>query len=234
MLIEILTLFPKMFEGPFSDSLMARAQKKKLVQIKLYDLRKFGEGFRKTIDDRPYGGGVGMIMKVTVIEKALKKLLHPTINPFGLRTKKAHVILLTPRGKKFNQQKALELSKKKHIVLISGRYEGFDERIHEYLVNEELSIGDFVMMGGELPAMVITETVVRLIPKVIKKEEATKFESFSDPKLLEAPQYTRPDSYKGWKVPEVLLTGDHKKIEEWKQKEAKKVTLKNRPDLVIH
>jgi len=232
MKIDILSLFPKMFTGPFDDSLMARAQAKKLVTITIHDLRQFGLDERKTIDDRPYGGGVGMLMMIEPIEKAIHKLTKRKLlsNPF--RKKKTRVILLTPRGKRFTQEKAQELSKLDHLILISGRYEGFDERIHDHLVDEELSIGDYILMGGELPAMVVTETVVRLVPGVIQKEDATKYESFSDPRLLEAPQYTRPENYKGWKVPSVLLTGDHKKINEWKKKMAQEKTSKNRPDLI--
>lgn len=231
MKIDILTLFPHMFVGPFDDSLMARAQSKKLVQIKIHDLRSFGLGIRRTIDDRPYGGGVGMIMMVEPIEKAIKKLTYKFLKI--LRKHEAtRVILMTPRGKRFTQAKAMELSKIDHLILICGRYEGFDERIHEHLVDEELSIGDYVMMGGELPAMVITETVVRLIPHVIEKEDATKYESFSEPTLLEAPQYTRPEKYKNWEVPKVLLSGDPVKIAAWKQDEAERVTKKNRPDLL--
>lgn len=229
MKIDILTLFPNMFTGPFDDSLMARAQSKKLVTIKLHDLRTYGIDARKTIDDRPYGGGVGMIMMVEPIEKAIKAI---TKRPFlSFKKPKTKVVLLTPRGKKFTQAKAMELSKVDQLILICGRYEGFDERVHEHLVDEELSIGDFVMMGGELPAMVITETVVRLIPHVIEKEDATKYESFSDPYLLEAPQYTRPEKYRGWRVPKILLSGDPKKIDAWKKEEALKKTRVNRPDL---
>ncbi len=228
--IDIISLFPKMFEGPFDDSLMARAKKKKLVKITLHDLRSFGLGFRKTIDDRPYGGGVGMIMMVEPIEKAIKKLTKRGFLSF--RKPKRKIILLTPRGKKFTQAMAMELSQLDHLILISGRYEGFDERIHEHLIDDELSIGDYVMMGGELPAMVVTETVVRLIPHVIEKEDATRYESFSNPELLEAAQYTRPVKYRDWEVPPVLLSGDRKRIEEWKVVEAQKTTEKNRPDLV--
>ncbi|MBP7119430.1 tRNA (guanosine(37)-N1)-methyltransferase TrmD [Candidatus Woesebacteria bacterium] len=230
MKIDILTLFPEMFKGPFDDSLMARAQKQKLVTIKTHDLRQFGLSWRKTIDDRPYGGGVGMIMMVEPIEKAIKKLSRRTF--FSFNKKKPVVVLLTPRGEKFTQAKAQELSKVDHLILICGRYEGFDERIHEHLVDMELSVGDYVMMGGEIPAMVVTETVTRLIPGVIVKEDATKYESFSDPSLLEAPQYTRPEKYKDWTVPKVLLSGDPKKINEWKTVEALKKTKQNRPDLV--
>lgn len=222
MQIEILTLFPEMFEGPFSDSLMARAQTKGLVSIAIHDMRQYGMDERKTIDDRPYGGGVGMIIKVEPIYKALA----------DLKTSASKVILLTPRGKLFNQKMAQELSTHSHLILIAGRYEGFDERIHEHLVDEEVSIGDYVLMGGELPAMVLTETVVRLIPGVITKDEAKEKESFSDANALEHPQYTRPEEFMGWKVPPVLLSGNHVEIEKWKKETSFSTTLKNRPDLI--
>lgn len=223
MIIDIFTLFPDMFGGPFSDSLMARAQEKGLAKINIHDLREFGEGERRTIDDRPYGGGVGMIMKVEPIERAIN----------SVKTKDSHVILLTPQGRRFNQKIAGELAERKHLVFICGRYEGFDQRIHDHLVDEEISIGDYVMMGGELPAMVIVETTVRLLPGVIAKKEATENESFSvDSNELEHPQYTRPENYKGHLVPKVLLSGDHKKIEAWKKSESLAKTIKNRPDLI--
>lgn len=229
--IDIFSLFPDMFSGPFEDSLMARAQKRKFVQIKVHDLRKFGLNDRKTIDDRPYGGGVGMIMMVEPIEKAIRSLKLNSIFK-RLKREKTKIILLTPRGKLFTQKKATELSKLDRLVLISGRYEGFDERIHEYLVDDEISIGDYILMGGELPAMVITEAITRLIPGVIAKEEAIKDESFSNPNLLESAQYTRPETYKNWSVPKVLLSGDHKKITEWKKTSSINKTRENRPDLV--
>jgi tRNA (guanine37-N1)-methyltransferase len=223
MIIDIFTLFPDMFGGPFSDSLMARAQEKGLAKINIHDLREFGEGERRTIDDRPYGGGVGMIMKVEPIERAIN----------SVKTKDSHVILLTPQGRRFNQKIAGELAERKHLVFICGRYEGFDQRIHDHLVDEEISIGDYVMMGGELPAMVIVETTVRLLPGVIAKKEATEKESFAtDSNELEHPQYTRPENYKGHLVPKVLLSGDHKKIEAWKKSESLAKTIKNRPDLI--
>lgn len=223
MIIDIFSLFPQMFNGPFSDSLMARAQSKGLVKINIHDLRQFGEGERRTIDDRPYGGGVGMIMKVEPVERAIN----------SVKSEGTHVILLTPQGKRFDQKMAMDLKEKKHLVFICGRYEGFDQRVHDHLVDEEISIGDYVMMGGELPAMVIVETTVRLIPGVITKAEATEKESFSDnSNELEHPQYTRPEDYKGHLVPKVLLSGDHKKIEAWKKSEALAKTKRNRPDLI--
>lgn len=221
MKIDILTLFPKMFSGPFDESIVKRAKDKGLVEIKVHDLRVWGEGERRTVDDRSYGGGVGMIIRVDIIDSALAKL----------KTKDSKVILLDAGGEKFTQKKAQDLSKEKHIILIAGHYEGVDHRVQEHLINEVISIGDYVLTGGEIPAMVIADAIVRLVPGVLEKEKATKLESFSEG-LIEYPQYTRPEEYKGWKVPEVLLSGNHKKIEEWRKKEAEKLTKKVRPDLL--
>ncbi|OGM25930.1 tRNA (guanosine(37)-N1)-methyltransferase TrmD [Candidatus Woesebacteria bacterium RIFCSPHIGHO2_02_FULL_38_9] len=225
MKIDILTLFPKMFLGPFDESIIKRAIDKKLVEINIHDLRKWGLSERKTVDDRPYGGGVGMILRVDVISKALEEI--------RLRTKnqRLRIILLDAGGKKFNQKIALRLSKLDQIILIAGHYEGVDYRVHEHLVDEVISIGDYILTGGEIPIMVIVDSVVRLIPGVLQKKDAIKFESFSE-NLLEFSQYTRPEIYKGWKVPKVLLSGNHKKIEKWRQEKTLKITKKNRPDLV--
>jgi len=222
MKIDILTIFPEMFEGPFKESMIKRAQEKKLVEIKIHNLRNWTEDKHKTVDDKPFGGGPGMIMKVEVIDKALK----------DLKLKNSRVILLTPQGKTFKQKTARELSKVKHIILICGHYEGFDERIREYFVDEEISIGNYVLTGGEIPAMVVVDSVVRLIPGVVGNEKSTKDESFSNG-LLEYPQYTRPADYKGRKVPEVLLSGNHKEIEKWRKEQAKKKTKKRRSDLLM-
>jgi tRNA (guanine37-N1)-methyltransferase len=224
MKIDILTLFPKMFSGPFEQSIVKRAQEKGLVEINIHDLRDFGEGERKTVDDRPYGGGVGMILRVDIIDKAISDL------------KKGHkgtkVVLLDAAGNKFTQAVAKGYSEVKHLILIAGHYEGFDHRVQEHLVDEVVSIGDFVLTGGEIPAMVITDSVVRLIPGVLEKEGATELESFSNPNALEFPQYTRPEEYKRWRVPEILLSGNHKKIENWRKVESLKKTEKIRPDLL--
>lgn len=206
MKIDILTLFPNMFEGPFSESIIKRAMDKSLLEIKIYDLRKWGLDDRRTVDDRPYGGGPGMVMRVDVIDSALKEL----------KTKDSKVILLDAGGKTFNQEKARKLSKLEHIILIAGHYEGVDHRIHEHLVDEVISIGDYVLTGGELPAMVLVDSIVRLIPGVVGKEESIVEESHSKPGYKEYPQYTRPDTYKGWKVPDVLLSGNHKEIKKWR------------------
>lgn len=220
MKIDILTLFPKMFKGPFDESIIKRSQKKKLVKIKIHNLRKWTDDKRGTVDDRPFGGGVGMILMIEPIDKALK----------DLKTKNSKVILMDPRGQTFSQKTTVHLAKEKHLIFICGHYEGVDERVGKHLADEIISIGDYVLTGGELPTMIVIDTLVRLIPGVLEKSEATKYESFSP--LLEYPQYTRPANFKSWKVPEVLLSGNHKKIDQWRKNEALKITKKLRPDLV--
>lgn len=213
-----------MFKGPFDESIVKRAQEKGIVEIKIHDLRVYGEGERRTVDDRPYGGGVGMILRVDIIDKALSDLKKGS--------KGTNVVLLDASGKKFTQATARDLSKARHLILIAGHYEGFDNRVHEHLVDEVISIGDYVLTGGELPAMVITDSIVRLLPSVLEKEGATELESFSPANILEYPQYTRPEVYKSWRVPEVLLSGNHKEIEKWRNKESLRRTKKLRPDLL--
>lgn len=221
MKIHIITLFPEMFSGPFAESIIKRAQDKKLVEIHVHNLRQWAKDKHKTVDDHPYGGGVGMLLMIEPVARALQEL----------RTKNSKVILLDPGGKLFNQKTASRLSKTQHLILIAAHYEGVDNRIREHLIDEEISIGDYVLTGGELPAMVIVDSLVRLIPGVLEKPEATQFESFTD-NLLEHPQYTRPEDFRGWKVPEVLLSGDHKKIEKWRQEKARERTKRVRPDLL--
>lgn len=210
MKINIVTLFPKMFDGPFEESIVKRAKDKGLVEIELHDLRKWGISERRTVDDKPYGGGVGMLLRVDVIDAALKDLKTK-------KTKNSKTILLDATGEKYNQEKAKEFSKLSELTIVAGHYEGVDHRVHEHLVDEVISIGDYVLTGGEIPAMVITDSVVRLIPGVLEKEGATEIESFSEPGKVEFPQYTRPEEYNGWRVPEVLLSGNHKEIEKWKK-----------------
>ncbi len=222
MRIDIITLFPKMFSGPFDESIVKRAQEKKLVEIFIHDLRNWGIGKRKTVDDRPYSGGVGMILRVDVLDQALT----------SLKKKNSRVILLDATGEKFTQKKALRLSKEEHLIIIAGHYEGVDHRIHENLVDDIISIGDYVLTGGELPAMVLTDTIVRLIPGVLKKTDATKYESFSESNTLEYPQYTRPPEFEGMRVPDVLLSGNHAEIVRWRRREALRKTLLVRPDLL--
>lgn len=224
--IDILTLFPKMFQGPFDESIIKRAAEKGLVEIKIHNIRQWSKDKHNTVDDRPYGGGPGMVLMVEPIFEALKEL----------KKEESRVILLDPGGKVFNQQKAQELSQETHLIFISPHYEGVDHRVREHLIDEEMSIGDYILTGGELPTMVITDAIVRLVSGVLEKEEATAQESFSlleDGKaLLEYPQYTRPENFNEWKVPEILLSGDHKKIEQWRKEEALKRTTKNRKDLL--
>ena len=225
MKIDIITLFPSMFAGPFNDSIVKIAREKKLVKIKIHNLRKWAKDKHKTVDGRPYGGGKGMVFMVKPIFEALKAIAPKA------KAQKTKTILLSPQGKTFTQKKAKELAKLDHLVLIAGHYEGFDERIREYLIDEELSIGDYVLTGGELPAMAVVDAVVRLIPGVLDKE-AKENESFSKKDLLDYPQYTRPSDFKGWEVPEILLSGNHAEIEKWRKEKSVEKTKKARPDLL--
>lgn len=222
MKISILTLFPTMIEGFFKESIVKRAIEKKLVEIEIVNIRDFATDSYGSVDDRPYGGGAGMIMRVDVLYRALQKIKSP----------KAKIVLTSPKGKLFKQAKAQEYSKLKNLIIIAGHYEGVDERVRDY-VDEEISLGDFILTGGEIASSAIVDSVVRLIPGVLKKKEATSFESFSGrEKILEYPQYTRPEVFQGKKVPTVLLSGDHKEIENWRKKKAIEVTKKIRPDLL--
>jgi tRNA (guanine37-N1)-methyltransferase len=224
MKFDILTVFPEMFGGPLDTSMIKKAKDKGLVKIKIHNLRKWAKDAHKTVDDRPYGGGKGMIFMVEPIFEALKYFSPKD------KTKKSKVILLSPQGKVFNQKKAQKLAKLDRLILLAGHYEGFDERIREHLIDEEISIGDYILTGGELPAMVIVDSVVRLLPGVLDKE-AIEHESFSPSILLDYPTYTRPADFKGWKVPEVLLSGDHAEIKKWRKEKSIARTKKKRPDL---
>lgn len=224
MLISILTLFPEIFLPLFLSSIIGRAQKNKLIEIKLINIRDFAADKHKSVDDRPYGGGAGMILRVDILEKAIEKAKHQfnaPNPPLKLRgggggvTQK--VVLLDPKGKLFNQKIAQQYSKLDHLILVCGHYEGVDERV-KHFVNEKISIGEYILTGGEIPAMVVTDALARLIPNVLSKKEATLFESFSDKNILEEPQYTRPPIYKDYKVPEILLSGNHSAIEAWRFK----------------
>jgi tRNA (guanine37-N1)-methyltransferase len=210
MKIDILTLFPEMFSGPFDASIIKRAESKDLIKIEVHDLRKWGEGERRNVDDRPYGGGVGMILRVDIIDNALK----------DLRTKNSKIVLLDATGKRYTEAKAKEFSDLEHLILIAGHYEGVDHRVHENLVDEVISIGDYVLTGGEIPAMVLVDSVIRLIPGVLGKDESSADESHKEPGYLEYPQYTRPEVYHGWKVPKILLGGNHKEIKDWRDKKS--------------
>lgn len=223
--ISIITLFPDFIEEYAGFGIIARAIKRGLVKFLAVDTRKFGLDARKTVDDRPYGGGLGMVLRPDVVIKAIQKTRGK---------KKARVILLDPQGKPFTQAHAKRLAKYDHLIFVSGRYEGFDERIRKF-VDEEISVGDYVLMGGELPALVISEAVLRLVPGVLGKNESADKESFSDG-LLEYPQYTKPEvleiSGKKLRVPKVLLTGHHANVEKWRKEESLKRTKKRRPDLL--
>lgn len=229
---HILTLFPKMFEGPFSESMIKRALTNGLIDIRIYDLRDWGLGKHKQVDDTPYGGGAGMVMRVDVVANAIQNVKSKLQNPNNKQILNSRVILLTPQGERLTQKKVKLLTRSDvaDFILICGHYEGFDERIRD-LVDEEISIGDYILTGGEIPAMAMVDAVSRLIPGVLGKEESHQEESF-DNNLLEYPHYTRPAEFEGKKVPEVLLSGDHKKITEWRNTEAVKRTKKKRPDLL--
>lgn len=223
MKISILTLFPEMFKGPFDYSIIKKSIEKKLVDIEYINIRDFGIGRHKIVDDKPYGGGKGMILRVDVLEKAISKTKDEKLNKVYQK-----VILLDPRGKTFNQKKAESFSKLKHLILVCGHYEGIDNRIEKF-VDETISVGDFIVTGGEIPAMLITDAVVRLIKGALQNE-ATSIESFSP--YLEYPQYTKPRIYKNTKVPKILLSGNHKKIDQFRKKLSLQTTIKLRPDLL--
>jgi tRNA (guanine37-N1)-methyltransferase len=210
MQFDIITIFPHIFDSYFKESLIKKAIDKKLLKIKIHNLRDFTNNQRKTVDDKPYGGGLGMVLMVEPIYKALKKI----------KKKGSRIILFTPRGKTFNQKMANNLKKYNQIIFICGRYEGVDERVKK-LVDEEISIGEYDLMGGELPAMIVIETISRLIPGVIGKEELLKERITKTGGFTEYPQYTRPEIFNKWKVPQVLLSGNHKEIKEWRNKRKK-------------
>ena len=213
MRIDVLSIFPHMFGSPFSESIVKRATDKQLVTINVHDLRDWTTDAHKTVDDRPYGGGPGMVMRVDVIDKALIELKS------NIKYQTSKIILLSAKGERYTQQKAQELSKNEHIILICGHYEGIDHRVYE-IADEVVSIGDYVLTGGELPAMVLVDSLVRLLPGALGDVTSSVDESHSQPGYVEYPQFTRPEEYKGKKVPEVLLSGDHAKVADWRKKNA--------------
>jgi len=262
MKIIVITLFPQMLSGFLAESIVKKAQEKKLVEIEIVNLRDFANDAYQSVDDRPYGGGAGMVIKIEVLAKALEfcQAKFPVLHlQSKSRSKSQHskIILTSPKGKVFNQQKAQELTQLKQLILIAGHYEGVDERIKDY-IDEELSLGDFVMTGGEITAAAVVDALVRLLPGVLKKKEATAIESFFPVKvselekiigpnkrlnqikdkgiktisLLEFPHYTRPRDYQGKKVPSVLLSGNAQKIYEWRIKKSWEQTVALRPDLL--
>lgn len=213
MNFHIITIFPKIFDSYFSESIIKRARKKKLVNIKIHNLRDYTSDKHKTVDDTPYGGGAGMVLKVEPIYKCLKSIKS--------KKKKTRTILFSAKGKRYTQAEAKRLAKYDNLIFICGRYEGVDERVAKYLTDEEISIGEYVLTGGEIPAIAVVDSITRLLPGVLGNSESPKEESFSKKNYLEYPQYTKPKEFQGWKVPEVLLSGDHKKIEKWKTKHSK-------------
>lgn len=229
MNIDIVTLFPKMFESPFAESIINRAIKNKIINLKIHNLRDWAIDSYGSVDDKPFGGDVGMLIRPEPVFNALKtiknqnlsvaKATSPLKKGRGLKSK---IILMSARGRKFDQKKAEELAKLDNLILIAGHYEGFDQRISDFMVDEEISIGDYVLTGGELPAMVIADAVARLVPGVLGKDKSSQIESWSEIEIdgekirtIEYPQYTRPQDFMGYKVPEVLVSGDPKKIKKW-------------------
>lgn len=220
MHIDIFTLFPGMFQGPFTESILKRAQEKGLLSLNLHNIRDTTTDKHHIVDDYPYGGGAGMVMKP-----------EPIFNSVEFIYKGGPIILLTPRGRIFNQQIAHELSQEPRITLLCGHYEGIDERIHQHLATDEISIGDYVLTGGELAAMIVVDAVSRLISGVLA-DESTQEESYTSG-LLEYPHYTRPPEFRGWRVPDVLLSGHHEQIARWRRKESLRLTRQRRPDLFM-
>ncbi|MBS4172494.1 tRNA (guanosine(37)-N1)-methyltransferase TrmD [Bacillus sp. FJAT-49736] len=223
MKIDILTLFPEMFTGVLGTSILKKASEKGIVEYNVLNYREFADNKHQTVDDYPYGGGAGMVLKPQPIIDAVESLKQ--------EDKKVRVILLCPQGETFKQSKAEELSREDHLIFVCGHYEGYDERIREFAVTDEVSIGDFVLTGGELGAMIMVDSIVRLLPGALGNNDSPVLDSFSTG-LLEHPHYTRPADFRGMKVPDVLLSGDHRKIEEWRERESLRRTFLRRPDLL--
>ena len=221
MKIDVLTLFPAMFAGPLDESIIKRARQAGLLDLQLHQLRDWTHDRHKTVDDRPFGGGPGMLLKPEPIFEAVE----------SLKREKTRVVLMSPSGRKFEQSIARELATQEHLLIVTGHYEGFDERIREALADDELSIGDYVLTNGALPAMVVIDAVARLLPGVLGDDASSSEESFSHG-LLEYPQWTRPAEFRGMKVPEVLQSGNHAEIAKWREEQAKKRTQGQRPDLI--
>ncbi len=228
MHIDILTLFPEMFDSPFSASILKRAIDRKLVSVSLHNIRNHTRDKHHTADDYAYGGGIGMVLKPEPIFETVESIKSGYADQ---ESSQLPVILLTPQGRRFSQEIAYELSKCSHLILICGRYEGVDERVREHLVTDEISIGDYVLSGGELAAMLVVDAVARLLPGVLGSADSATDDSYATG-LLEYPQYTRPALYRGWAVPQVLLSGDHAQIAKWRREQAIQRTLERRPELL--
>jgi tRNA (guanine37-N1)-methyltransferase len=221
MEIDILTLFPRIFEGPLDESILKRARDRGLVQVRVHNLRDFAHDKHRVVDDKPYGGAPGMLMKPEPIFEAVEKF----------RRNDTCVVLMTPQGRSLTQERAREFAKRPHLLIICGHYEGVDERVREALVDEEVSIGDYVLTNGAVAAAVLVDAVVRLVPGVLGDEQSAADDSFAGG-LLEGPQYTRPPEFRGMRVPDVLVSGDHKAIAKWRAEQARKRTKERRPDLL--
>lgn len=225
MRFHVLTIFPEFFEGPFRHGVVANAAEAGLITIQIHDLRNWTHDRHRTVDDRPFGGGEGMLLKPAPIFEAVESV-------WPERTAGQRLVLLSAQGRRFDQEAARRLSQYQELFLICGRYEGVDERVVEHLADEELSIGDFVLSGGELAAALVVDCVARLLPGVLGNEDSALQESFTEAGLLDCPQYTRPAEFRGWRVPDVLLSGNHEEIRRWRRQIAQEKTAKNRPDLL--
>jgi len=224
MRIDILTIFPGMFRGPFEESIVKRARERGIVEIYVHNIRDWATDKHRTVDDYPYGGGPGMVMKPEPIFAATEAVQ-------AMDPRRGPIVLMTPIGRTFTQEVAQELAQKERLIIICGHYEGVDARVHQHLATDEISIGDYVLSGGELPAMVVVDAVVRLLPGALGDPESARRESFADG-LLEYPPYTRPAEFRGWQVPEVLLSGNHQEIERWRRRQSILLTALRRPDLL--
>lgn len=224
---DVITIFPEFFRGPFDFGMIRRGREKGLIEARVHDLRDFSSDRHRTVDDRPFGGGEGMVFKPEPIFKAVETVR---------KSEGAEVVVLSAAGHRFTQAEALRLSKAEQVILVCGRYEGIDERVIEHLATAEISVGDFILSGGEIAATMVVDAVTRYVPGVVGKEESILRDSFSDPaaatQLVEHPHYTRPVEFRGWRVPEVLISGDHEAIRNWRHEAAVKKTEKNRPDLL--
>ena len=225
MRIDIVTLFPEICRGPLSESIMKRAQENRIVELHIHNLRDWTTDKHHVVDDAPFGGGQGMVMKPEPIYAALEDLKSQIANG------KSQILLMSPAGRRLDQQMAQRLSQESHLIIISGHYEGVDHRVIEHLIDLEISIGDYVLTNGGIAAVVLVDSIVRLLPGTLGHEQSAADDSFSNG-LLEAPQYTRPADFRGWKVPEVLLSGNHAEIAKWRKEQAIKRTRENRPDLL--
>jgi len=228
VVFHVLTIFPDFFRGPFECGVIDRAQRAGLIEIRLHDLRTWTSDRHRTVDDRPFGGGEGMVLKAQPLFEAVESI-WPDRKPGDPRRR---VVLLSAQGHKFDQGRARDMAEIDELLLICGRYEGVDERVAEHLADEELSIGDYVLSGGELAAAVVVDAVARLKEGVLGNRDSTLYESFSDAGLLDCPQYTRPEEFRGWKAPEVLLGGNHEQIRQWRKEAARAKTARMRPDLL--